>query len=363
MCFPAILAIVAQTSNHAIEKEAGSCLGSWNEFPLVQSEAKSATNGMNSVLRQGGGGVKAPKRRMKLILLVLLTLVVVWFWGDFIYSRIVAAQLRKWEATVQRDQNGVRIGCDAFAIGSGDTALLLIHGINDSPKLYEQMAPVLAEKGFRVRAMRLPGFAEPVEQYAKSNRKQWVESVEQEVEALRREGSEQVCIIAHSLGGAIAIAYLLKHPEAVDRVVLLAPAVAVSNRRSILLPVRTWHELGRRTLAFTRITKSPYAVDAHDSEARKYPWMTPFVPLSIVDETFTLLDENQDQAGQIRVPLMMVLSKDDQVVDWLAAEEFFEQSASNEKRLRFMDDAGHTIPFDRGWQELTEEIAEFCQDK
>jgi len=298
---------------------------------------------------------------MKLILLVVLTLIVIWLWGDFAYSRIIAARLRKWEASIQRDENGVRIGCQAFSKGSGDTALLLIHGINDSPKLYEQMAPILAENGYRVRAMRLPGFAESVEQYAKSNRRQWVESVEGEVESLRREGSKRVCLVAHSLGGAVAIAYLLEHPQSVDRVVLLAPAIAVSNRRSILLPARTWHEIGRRTLAFTRITKTPYPVDARDPEALEYPWMTPFVPLSIVDETFALLDENKNQAGRITMPLLMVLSKHDQVIDWAAAEEFFEQAASSEKQLRFMDNAGHTIPIDYGWRELTEEIAKFCK--
>lgn len=299
---------------------------------------------------------------MKLILLVIVTLFVIWFWGDFAYSRIISAQLCKWEAGIKRDKNGVRVGCKAFTTGSGETALLLIHGINDSPKLYQQMAPLLAEEGYLVRAMRLPGFAEPVEQYAKSNRQQWIEAVKQEVETLRRAGSKHVCLVAHSLGGAVAIAYLRAYPNAVDRIVLLAPAIEVSNRRSIVLPTRTWHEIGRRTLAFTHVIKTPFTVDARNPEALKYPWMTPFVPLSVLDETFNLLDENENQAGQIRVPLLMVLSKHDQVVDWSAAKRFYEHAASDEKQLRFMDNAGHTIPIDYGWRELTKEIAEFCGD-
>jgi alpha-beta hydrolase superfamily lysophospholipase len=209
--------------------------------------------------------------------------------------------------------------------------------------------------------MRLPGFASPVDQYAQATREQWIAAVEREVSTLRHSHGH-VCLVAHSLGGAVTISYLLDQPNGVDAAVLIAPAVEVSNARSPLLSTRAWHEFGKRTLLFTRITRSPFENDAHDPRERDYPGRMIFTPQSIAEQTFQLIDNNRGRAGRFATPLMMVLSKEDQVIDWQAAERFYQQAASPRKKLRFMADAGHTIPSDFGWDELTQDIADFCRE-
>jgi len=194
---------------------------------------------------------------------VLFGLAGVWVLGDLVYSSIVAYHVKNWEASIERDDEGVQRGCREYTIGSGETAVLLIHGINDSPRCYYKMAPSLAEEGLTCRVMRLPGFAEPIHRYSQATKEQWVAAVEREIQSLRQH-SRRVAIVAHSLGGAVTIAYLLDHPEAVDAVVLLAPAVDVSNRRSPLLSAQTWHEIGRCSLLFTKVTSSPFTNDCHD---------------------------------------------------------------------------------------------------
>ena len=57
----------------------------------------------------------------------------------------------------------------------------------------------------------------------------------------------------------------------------------------------------------------------------------------------------------------MVLSKDDQVIDWEAAEQFYRE-ASSEKSIRFMEESGHVIPLDYGWEDLTGEIVDFLRN-
>ena len=300
------------------------------------------------------------RRHMKIALLVLLGLAVLWVSGDWIYSCVVAHRIKKWEASVERDDGGVEKGCREYTIGSDETAVLLIHGINDSPACYRRMAPVLAEEGFTCRVMRLPGFAEPIEHYAQVTKEQWLAAVKGEVQSLRQDHG-RVAIVAHSLGGAVTIAYLLEDPAAVDAVVLLAPAIEVSDCRSPLLSARAWHEIGRRLLWFTTTTSSPFPNDCHDASEREYPGRTVFVPTTVVDQTFELLDNNRGRAAEFRTPLIMVLSKDDQVVDWEAAEQFYRE-ASSEKSIRFMEKSGHVIPLDYGWEDLTGEIVEFLRN-
>ncbi|MDP6443053.1 MAG: alpha/beta fold hydrolase [Pirellulaceae bacterium] len=297
------------------------------------------------------------KRRLKLTFYAILALVGVWLLGDFIYSQVVAARMRSWEATVDRDPAGVRIGCEDFAVGDGERALLFVHGINDSPACWREMAAVCAERGFHCRAMRLPGFAMPTEQYAAATREQWLAAVGGELRQLRREHTD-VTLVGHSLGGAICVAYALDHPDEIDRIVLAAPAIAVSSERSFLFSTARWHAIGNYLLFFTRVTESPFSIDARQITNADYPFQTPFAPRSTVDETFALIDNNRGRGGDLQPPLMMILSKDDVVIDWRAAEEFARQANAE---LRFVEDTGHAMTIDHKWPELVEHIVEFSR--
>ena len=84
---------------------------------------------------------------MKIVLLILLALIGLWLLGDAIYAAYVAVRIRHWAATVERDEDGIQLGCKAYTTGRGPTAILLVHGINDSPSCYRKMAPALAANG------------------------------------------------------------------------------------------------------------------------------------------------------------------------------------------------------------------------
>ena len=61
--------------------------------------------------------------------------------------------------------------------------------------------------------------------------------------------------------------------------------------------------------------------------------------------------------------MMMVLSDEDKVIDWRAAQAFFEAADSPQKQLILADDTGHAIPLDHGWRELTLNIAAWLKGR
>jgi len=298
-------------------------------------------------------------KKLKWLLIVLAVLIACLMIGDFIYSRIVFHRYEKWESSIERDTDGIRVGCRDFTVGSGDRALLFVHGYSDSPAMFRKIALRLAELGFTSRAMLRPGCARPIAIYAEASREQWREALAQEVQALR-ETHEQVFIVGHSLGGAITIDYLLDQPEAVDGVILLAPLIAVATVRSPLLPARSWHKLGKKLLLFTNIVENPFTVDAHSAEARAYDMYSRFYPSNLYDEIFEITDTIEGRAGELTLPMLMVLSRNDDIIDSEAARVYYEASSSRRKHLHWMEEAGHMIPIDSGWQELAQEIAEFA---
>ncbi|MEM9187022.1 MAG: alpha/beta hydrolase [Planctomycetota bacterium] len=289
----------------------------------------------------------------------------VWLAGDFAYSRVVAGQADAWEATVQRDADGVLDGCGAYSLepttaaSPGKPALLMVHGINASPRHYDKLAPHMAGLGYPCRVTRLPGFAEPLDAYAGHNAGDWVAAVDRELAGLRDE-HERVGIVAHSLGGAVAIGQLLAEPGSADFAVLLAPATGVSSRRSPILSTRAWHEVGRKTLPFTTVMRSPFGIDSHDPANADFPGRCPFTPRVVVDELFGLMDANWRGVSRFDTPLLMVLTEDDRVVDWEAARRFYEECPSPRKELLMLEDSGHAIPVDYGWREVAAAVDRFA---
>jgi len=173
-------------------------------------------------------------KALKWIPLALAALVVCWLTGDFIYSRIVLHRYQAWERSIERDTDGVRIGCRDFCVGEGRTALLFVHGYSDSPAMFRLLAPRLAELGFRCRVMLRPGCARPLDLYAEATREKWRNAVKREI-ALLGEKHERVFVVSHSLGSAIAIDYLLEEREMIDGIVLLAPLIELSRGPLVVL--------------------------------------------------------------------------------------------------------------------------------
>ena len=296
------------------------------------------------------------------VIAVLLLLVLL---GDFGYSRYVAAKLKRWERTVERDEDGVMEGCQAYTLvpdEPSDTALLLVHGINDTPYCWRKMAPELAKR-FHIRAMRMPGFGESIPVCAQKSAEDWIAAVKSEAKSLR-EKHEKVYIVAHSLGGAVSIQMLLREKEAqkdlLDGIVLLAPAIEVSNRRSPILPTRFWHRVGS-LLLFTHTTYVPFGNDCKDPAEQNPANRVRFSTLRSIDETFKLIDGNRGREAEIRIPVLLVLSEQDSVNDHQASAAWFDKIASQRKKTHWQNDSGHLLQYDLGWQAVAEKIGAFIQ--
>jgi pimeloyl-ACP methyl ester carboxylesterase len=295
---------------------------------------------------------------MKSVPVVLLGLVAFWVASDFVYSRVVAWRLGRWESSITRGAGGVQAGAAAYEIGTGETALLLVHGIGDSPRQWHKMAPKLADEALTVRVMRLPGFGEPIDRYARITKEEWIGEVRRELADLRKRHA-RVIVVAHSLGAAVAVAALLEDPAAADGAVLIAPLIDVSNRRSPVLSTRAWHEFSKRAFLFTKITETPFPIDARDPAERDHPGRSKFTPRVVFDEVFGLLDGNRDRLRELATPLVVIVAEDDRVVDNAAAVRLFREAAARERLLGVP--GGHAIPVDTGWEKLVPEIARFAR--
>ena len=290
-------------------------------------------------------------------LLICTTLYALVLVGDFGYSCWVSQKIAAWESQQKYNAQNVRVGCEAYHRGAGEDAVLLVHGFNDCPRLWDSYVEELVKQGYHCRAMRLPGFAMPNEEYAKATLEEWVEAVREEAQALR-ESHGRVHLVAHSLGSAISLDCELQHPGTFDSMNLLAPLIAVSNARSPVLTTRQWQVVGRSLLIFTQSTYNPFPPDIKDPNAGDYPWRVPGTPRSVIAQTLQVSDKVRSLAGELKLPIMIVASEQDLVVDYDEARTFYDQVKSK-KLWMAANESGHLIPIDQQRSEIVQALVAF----
>lgn len=283
--------------------------------------------------------------------------------ADWVYARIILHRLHRCERDVEFTEHGIRKGCEPFTVGTGDPALLMVHGFADSPSLYSKTAPFLAEKGYTCRAMLLPGFSRshyPL--FHPVTAQQWIRALAEEIQALST-GHDQVWVIGHSLGAAIALRYLQEYQDGICGLVIMAPLINVSPRRSpLLLPPKAWHFIGRKTLRFTRMIENIYTVDSRDPDIRLRHPHDRFIPVHIYRELFRLINGLQRYPLQFNLPLLTLLAEEDRVVEETAARKLHLQWPAARKSLHVITDSGHMLPLDYGWETVAQHIDRFIRE-
>lgn len=277
--------------------------------------------------------------------------------ADFAYSRTVGRHAAAWERRQQRDPEGVRLDSSAFSTGSGDIALLLVHGFGSSPAVFTRWAEELAARGYSCRAMRLPGFGEPLEAARRVDADDWRRALDEEIAALRRD-HRQVWLVGHSMGAALCTDAAIRHPDQVDGLVLAAPLFGVSTRRSLGLPPERLFAV-TRLLPFTDTLESCFPVDADDPSLSAVEARDVFVPLNIYRGMFDVMRAAKAAAPALGQPVLVLASERDRVVDFEAARRFAGRLRAPRAAFEAVSPAGHVLPLDTGWRALCGRVDDF----
>jgi len=141
---------------------------------------------------------------------------------------------RNWNRTFELVPDEIRGG------------VLLLHGLSDSPYSLRRVGEILAEQGFYVLGLRLPGHGTLPSGLLSARLEDWKAAVELAVLAVReRVGDRRPLLIAgYSNGGTLAVQYALDSLEdeslpRPDRLVLFSPAIGISS----LARFADWHRL------------------------------------------------------------------------------------------------------------------------
>lgn len=117
-------------------------------------------------------------------------------------------------------------------------AILMVHGLSDSPYYMRSLAEIFYDAGYNVVAVLLPGHGTRPEDLLNIRLKQWKQEVALGLEVAGQLG-EEVSLAGFSTGGALALNalsdnYAQRRPLAVKGLYLFSPAFEIANDNAAL---------------------------------------------------------------------------------------------------------------------------------
>lgn len=226
--------------------------------------------------------------------------------------------------------------------------VVCIHGIGDYSGWFENLGPELAAEGYQVYALDLRGFGESQEEGLPrgfvSDFERHLQDIDDFVShLLKRHNKKRLHVLGHSLGGVYSVWYAANYPDAVDGLVLVAPAVA-----SVINSRKNRVKLFLANIFTPRKTYNPYfsARANRDPEEIKImledhleTWQLTANYLSNVKKV--LLKNVLKNASLIQSPTLILQGQADTVVMPTGAKLLYEKLNVADKKLEVFSDAGH----------------------
>ncbi|MEE3650700.1 alpha/beta fold hydrolase [Brenneria sp. HEZEL_4_2_4] len=119
--------------------------------------------------------------------------------------------------------------------GKPTKGILLVHGLGDSPGSFNDIMTRLAEQGFLVRTVLLPGHGTRPADMLHITVDDWRRVVAEQAAILSHE-VDDVYLGGFSTGGNLVLEYALSHPE-IKGLALFSPAIKSNERYDFLTPL------------------------------------------------------------------------------------------------------------------------------
>lgn len=233
-------------------------------------------------------------------------------------------------------------------------ACLLIHGFTGTPKEMRWMGEFLHRQGYTCLGVRLAGHATDPEDMIRSNWTDWTASVEDGYHLLRGV-TDHIFLMGLSMGGILA----LLMPTKLD----VRGVVAMSTPYKLPDDPRLRHvDWIAKMIPYMPKSNEEPGSSWFDKEAWKDHVSYPENPVRSIGQLNKLLGEMRAALAELRVPVLLIHSKDDQYVlpenmDLIYADLV---NASDKTMLQVAG-SGHVVPRDAARQQAFQYALEFIQ--
>jgi len=254
------------------------------------------------------------------------------------------------ESTLAREgtvasADGTKLSFRAWPKADAAVTFAVVHGLGDHARRYERFAQAMTRYGFGTFAVDLRGHGKSAGPRGHVGRwSEWTEDVAAFVRHVEGIAGGEVVPLGHSFGGAALLSTVLEHklPKA-SRFVLSSPALrlkvsvpalklTLGKAASKILPRLTLNnEVNPKTLS-----RIPEVVEAYRTD----PLVHNKISLRMYAEWSEACQRIFKNAGEIKLPFLILAGTDDQLIDPEGSKELHKLTPSSSE-LRLLEGRYH----------------------
>ena len=245
---------------------------------------------------------------------------------------------------------GMVSGAEGINLQEGNShGVLLLHGFGDTPQTLTLLARELFASGYDVVAPLLPGHGTSVESFIRSRRGDWLACARVELTRMR-ETHQSVALAGLSMGGALAAILAAENPDT-PALVLMAPYLDMTPKAKLAAATQWfWSEA-----AGARRSTSPNSILDPEERAKNLGYGGVYSG-RLLYELWRLSTRARRALADITVPTLVIQSRTDPRVAPTVAENAMAAIGAEEKKLVWIEGAGHVITVDYGRARVFEEV-------
>jgi carboxylesterase len=225
-----------------------------------------------------------------------------------------------------------------FDLPGGPDAVLLLHGLTGSTFELYPVAERLNAAGLRCLAPVMAGHGGEPSDLLGVPWTEWVAKAARDLERLR--GARRTFVVGCSMGALVACALAHDHPERVDGLVLLAPALRLQPQGRLAA------FLGRRGILWRVVVPKTAGSDVRDPVMRARNTCLPGVPLAAVAELDSLAAHVDRQLPGIAAPALVVAGARDHTVTVAGARRLARRIGSGPAEVVVLPQSYHLVGID-----------------
>ena len=232
--------------------------------------------------------------------------------------------------------------------GSGDPAMVLLHGVSTRAEAWAPLLPALATPGRRVLAWDLPGY-DSADHRPQAGFESWCEGLARMLDAA---DVARCVLVGHSLGGMIALDFAARRPDRVEALALACTTAgfgAAGGRRQREYLARRLDPLDAgRTMADIAALEIPSMMHQPADPtlvARLGDLMATIPPAAYAAATRALTGfDRRAVIAELTMPVLCIAGRHDRI----APPEVLALMASRapQGRSAMVDQAAHLAPFE-----------------
>jgi len=220
---------------------------------------------------------------------------------------------------------------EPFFFPGGSTGVLLVHGFTGTPKEMGWMGEYLHKRGYSVLGVRLAGHATQIEDLPHLKWPDWLNSVEDGYHILKGM-SDKIVIAGLSMGGILSLLFA-SHFE-VSGVIAMSTLYALPPDPRMRILRWLWR-------IYPYVPKGE--PDWQDPDPAQAQIAYPKYPTPTILELAALVDQMQTALPKIRVPALLMHSRQDESAAPENMEMIYQYLGSQDKTMLWLENSGHVV--------------------